>query len=275
MNSNPDDFQKIAPVRIQTDGKVRDPGNKVRFISADTRTSPRRRGTFGRSDHRRRRFMHRLKKISLAAIPFLLFLLGLTLVSVGFFSFVENESVLAVFITSRDASGSSGLTDLNTLDPSASQPAEETAAEGAGGRLVVPLYYNGETVGTIRIPSVDIDVTVYQGDEEDKLRLGAGHCSTSLFPGQDGNIVVAAHRTSYFRNFEYLKVGDTVEFETTYGKFTYQVREINILSEFYSIVEDTDNEQLTMYTCYPFVYVGNAPQRCVVLCDLVGSELNT
>ena len=59
--------------------------------------------------------------------------------------------------------------------------------------------------------------------------------------------------------------------------FRYKIREISILekADFDTITDETDSEQLTLYTCYPFVYVGNAPNRYVVRCDLYESELNT
>ena len=156
--------------------------------------------------------------------------------------------------------------------------AETTAAEtdGSGtGRLVVPFYYYGDQIGIVRISSADLEVNVYQGDREDELQIGAGHYGGSLFPGQGGNIVLAGHRTTYFRNLEYVEIGDRVEFETTYVFFAYQVCEIKILDAdaFESIVEETAQEQLTMYTCHPFNYVGNAPQRYVVLCDLLESDI--
>lgn len=231
--------------------------------------------------HQSRRVLrHKIKKVLFAMIPFVIFMVGLAMVSVGFFSYIENESVLAIFITSRDLGSSVGLHGVDesmSLAPNSAQPvAKETAAASPDGALTVPFYYEGDQCGQIRIPSVDIAVNVYQGDSEDELRLGAGHYNGSFFPGQDGNIVIASHRTTYFRNLENIAVGDKVEFETTYGLFTYQVREISILkNDFSAIPEDLDHEQLTLYTCYPFVYIGNAPERFVVFCDLIGSELNT
>lgn len=210
-------------------------------------------------------------------IPFIIFITGLSLVSTGVIAYVENESILAVLITSRDHAASVDLHGLDSSGNAISVSAEKaTVVLTPGEKLQVPFYYQGEQFGTIHISSVDIDVNVYQGDAEDELRLGAGHYIASMFPGQNGNIVVASHRTTYFRNFENLKTGDLVEFETTYGHFTYEVREIKILDkDFYAPAKPTDKEQLTLYTCYPFTYIGNAPSRFFVLCDLIGSELNT
>ena len=74
-----------------------------------------------------------------------------------------------------------------------------------------------------------------------------------------------------------VKVGDTVVLTTTYGEFTYTVREIKILEQgsFSEITKDNGVEQLTLYTCYPFVYIGNAPDRYAVFCDLKEAVLNS
>lgn len=213
----------------------------------------------------------------LAVMPYVLFLAGLFVLSVGFFSWAENESILSVFITKRDQPV---FMDLNSLSDPNATPAplmKETAVTEPDNTLVVPFYYYGEQIGTISIPSADMSVEAYQGDLETELRMGAGHSSVSLLPGQDGNIVFAAHRTSYFKPLQNVAVGDEVVFETTYGTFTYEVREIDILEsdDFSLITKETDQEQLTLYTCYPFQYIGNAPDRYAVFCDLVESELNT
>ena len=215
--------------------------------------------------------------ILVALMPYVLFLAGLFVLSLGFFNWAGNESILSVFITKRDQPV---FMDLNGWDASGATPAplpKETAVIEPDQTLVVPFYYYGEQIGTISISSVEMSVEAYQGDLETELRMGAGHSSVSLLPGQDGNIVFAAHRTSYFKPLQNVAVGDEVIFETTYGTFTYNVREIRILEsgDFSLITKETDMEQLTLYTCYPFKYIGNAPDRYAVFCDLVESELNT
>jgi len=258
--------QSAQPVRFLSDGGSKTSDSKGHHSHSHSHQS-------------RRIFKHNSKKLLLAMIPFVIFMVGLSLVSVGCFSYVENESVLAVLITSRDNGSSVDLHSLDSNDsltPAVLETSVQVADPG-DGRLIVPFFYEGDLFGTIRIPSVDIEVGAYQGDSEEEFRLGAGHGISSYFPGQGGNIVLASHRTSYFRNFESLKTGDLVEFETTYGQFTYEIREIKILDskDFGLITKATEQEQLTMYTCYPFTYIGNAPQRYAVFCDLIESELNT
>lgn len=280
MSSDRDYSDSVASAGIIRVNAGPNPYQPIRFLSdGDAKTARQNQDHRSRSraHHARKSFFRKGKRLLIAMIPFVLFMVGLSLVSVGFFTYVENESVLAVIITSRDIGSAVDLHGLDSSDSLSASPAETVAAPVSGeDRIVVPFYYFGDQLGTIRIHSVDIEVGVYQGDTEKEFRLGAGHFLGSFMPGQDGNIVLAAHRTSYFRHFEDLKAGDQVEFETTYGLFTYQVREIQILEkkDFDLITAETDQEQLTMYTCYPFTYIGNAPERYVVMCDLIGSELN-
>jgi len=286
MRSDQDISEFIASSGIVRVEAVPMPNQPLRFLSDGSTSSSRQNSDRGhrssRDHHVRRSRIRKGKRLLTAMIPFIIFMVGISLLSVGFFAYVENESVLALFITSRDnvpADTLHGL-DSSVSLPSVSLPSAPTETTALvsepGTTLVVPFFYDGDQFGTISIPSVDIAVNAYQGDSEDEFQLGAGHYAGSFFPGQGGNIVIASHRTTYFRPFEDLKTGDLVEFETTYGHFTYQVREIKILKDDFSeIVKATPKEQLTMYTCYPFTYIGNAPNRFVVMCDLIESELNT
>ncbi len=234
--------------------------------------------------HEKRRRARLIKQLSLAVVPFVLVLVGLLLISIGFFRYVENESVLALFLLNRD---SAALHDFSgdawgEVTPTVEETLPEmeshtisTEAENSGERLKVPFYYIGQQFASLRIPSIDVDLPVFQGDREREFSRGVGHFPGSFFPGQNGNILLAAHRTGNFRTFEYIEAGDPVHMETTYGTFVYQVDEIRITDgDDMSIAANTSTERLTMYTCYPFEYFGNAPQRYVVICSLVESEVN-
>ena len=233
-----------------------------------------------REASRKRRKKHLLKRLGLTVTPFVLLLVALTVISFGVCRYIEQDSMLAIFLQSRDSLQSANYHDVNWQGPeptgTPTETSVDTPAVNSRGRLIVPFFYIGDRFGTITIPSVEIEVGVFQGDSEQQFKKGAGHYAGSYYPGQDGNILIAAHRTNYFRNFEYLTVGDLVYVETTYGNFTYKIRELLIIDgDDNTIADDTTDEQLTMYTCYPFVYIGNAPQRFVVICDLIEKQVNT
>ena len=227
-----------------------------------------------------------LNRLLRASVPYMLFLIGLVVVSVGFFRFVENQSVLSMFIVDRgrhvavtseiikweDSKPTPSTTENQEtkipVQPESPLPAvtEQENTSDVTQRLVVPFFYIGDKIGTLTIPSVNIDVGVYQGDREAEFKLGAGHYAGSYFPGQGNNILIAAHRTTYFKPLETIAVGDLITFATTYGDYNYIVSEILIIDgRDNSVAAETEGEQLTLYTCYPFNYFGNAPNRFVVI----------
>jgi LPXTG-site transpeptidase (sortase) family protein len=120
-------------------------------------------------------------------------------------------------------------------------------------------------VALLRIDSVDVEVPVYVDANERNLNRGAGLVPGTAPPGSDGNIAIAAHRDGYFRALERVVVGDVLELETPSLRRRYRVAEI-------TIVEPTDMRPLletgvptvTLVTCYPFYFVGNAPRRYIV-----------
>ncbi len=241
----------------------------------------------GKEKHRR---FKALSGFLIGSIPYILFLVSLTLISMGFFRYVENQSVLALFLTDRGKAvsiewdGKSWAESVPTPALVATREPHQTVTprstpepliEPEPERFIVPFFYIGDKIGTLKIPSVDLAVDVFQGDREAELRLGAGHYTGSYLPGQDNNILIAGHRTTYFRSFEYLEVGAAITFTTTYGIYEYIIEEIKIIEGTdNSVAEETVGEQLTLYTCYPFIYFGNAPNRFVVICRLAEEQVN-
>lgn len=130
----------------------------------------------------------------------------------------------------------------------------------------------GEEFGTLIIPSINFEGPVLHGDSKLELDQGVGHFAGSTMPGENGNVIISGHRHTIFRPLEYVKVGDEVVFETTYGKYKYKVSEIKVLDE--SDASDLavlDHERLTMYTCYPFTAIGNTSERLIFICDFIES----
>lgn len=133
--------------------------------------------------------------------------------------------------------------------------------------LKYPAY--GKKYATLKIPSIDLKLAVYHGDNKKLLRHGVGHYSGSYFPGENGTIIYAAHNTKgFFQKLDKVKKGDSVTIETKYGTFKYIV-------DNYKVVKETDlkafavnhnGERLIMYTCYPInrSVVGRKTKRYVV-----------
>lgn len=134
----------------------------------------------------------------------------------------------------------------------------------------------GESFGSIKIPSVKIDIALYHGETLDVLKYGAGHHAGSYFPGEGGTIIIAAHNTyGQFYTLPKVKIGDEVIIKTTYGTYTYKITKTEIanadkLGENIHIY--TDKETIMLYTCYPVETPGYKSNRFVAYGDLVGEE---
>ena len=131
----------------------------------------------------------------------------------------------------------------------------------------------GELIGTLNISSVNKNVYIYRGDNDEQLGIGAGHSEYSTLPGENGKVVLAAHRDGFFAPLQFVKEGDEVIVNTGYGKFYYQISKIWIAEEDdMTVTAPKDKEMLVMYTCYPFYFIGSAPNRYIVECEFLRSE---
>lgn len=127
-------------------------------------------------------------------------------------------------------------------------------------------------VGSIAIPKLDVDMTMYEGIRLTTLDYGPGHWPGSAMPGQTGNVVVAGHRTSshrVFRNVDQLVAGDEIVFTDETGVHTYVVDRVEVVEPTAVwIVEPTETATATLFACHP---PGSTAQRIVVFADLVES----
>jgi sortase A len=138
-------------------------------------------------------------------------------------------------------------------------------------------YPFGQPMARIRIPSARMDWVVFGGTDDATLEKGPGHVPGTAMPGQDGppeNCVITAHRDSHFRNLGWLRRGHVVELETAAGTKTYRVvsREI-VTPKDVRVLAATPRARLTLITCYPFTYIGSAPQRLVVVAEPIGAKV--
>jgi len=115
------------------------------------------------------------------------------------------------------------------------------------------------------IPRIGLAVMVSEGTDEGTLRLGAGHLPGSGVPGRVGNVVIAGHRDTFFRSLRQIRVGDTIDLTSPDGTYHYRVEWTRIVDpEDTQTLGPTSTPALTLVTCYPFRYVGSAPERFVV-----------
>ena len=120
-------------------------------------------------------------------------------------------------------------------------------------------------IARVDIPRLHISVMVAQGTSPQTLRVAAGHIPGTALPGQPGNVVIAAHRDTFFRRLGELKSGDLIRITVPGKQYVYNVRFTDVVSPKETwVLEPSSNQSLTLVTCYPFYYVGPAPKRFVV-----------
>jgi sortase A len=126
-----------------------------------------------------------------------------------------------------------------------------------------------QVAGKLIVPRLGLSVVVVNGDDEASLNLGAGHMPGTAAIGAAGNTVIAGHRDMAFRALRDVKVGDEIEMQAD-KTYSYRVDQIRIVSpEDLSVLRDDGAAKLTMITCYPFNFIGDAPMRYVVQAEIV------
>lgn len=130
----------------------------------------------------------------------------------------------------------------------------------------IPALKTGDVLGRMDIPRLGISVAVLQGTSSRMLRRGAGHIESTPLPGETGNSGIAGHRDTFFRGLKDIRKSDEIQFQTAHGLFRYEVDWAKVVEPDDTTVLEpsTIGSTLTLVTCYPFYFVGPAPNRFVV-----------
>ena len=127
-------------------------------------------------------------------------------------------------------------------------------------------------LGVLRIPRLRIEAALLEGTDDATLDRGVGLIEETARPGTDGNTGIAGHRDGFFRALKDITEGDAIELQTLGGRETYRVERTWIVEpEDVSVLDPTPSRSLTLVTCYPFYFVGSAPQRFIVRAVSVGN----
>jgi sortase A len=119
----------------------------------------------------------------------------------------------------------------------------------------------------LRIPKIGLEVPVFEGTDELVLNRGVGRIVGTAQPGQPSNMGIAGHRDGFFRGLKDISVGETLTLTTANETVLYNVDRITIVTpQDVSVLEPTPTPSLTLVTCYPFYFIGHAPQRYIVHC---------
>ena len=123
----------------------------------------------------------------------------------------------------------------------------------------------GAPVAVLTVGRLGIRVPVFDGTDDLALNRGAGWIAGTASPGQDGNVGIAGHRDGFFRGLKDVKTGDKLELATLQGVKHYAVDEIEIVTpDNVRVLQRRAAPSVTLVTCYPFYFIGDAPQRWIV-----------
>ena len=189
-------------------------------------------------------------------------LLVIGIASLGYYGYVSAETALYQAYETRE------LNAILASVPAAERTASPATSSRAVTRRVPP---PGSAVGKIEIPRLGVSAVVRAGSDARTLQLAVGHIPGTALPGETGNVGLAAHRDTFFRRLEDIRAGDEVRVVTPDGTFTYEVEGTRIVepSDVW-VLDPTARPALTLVTCYPFRFVGSAPQRFIVRAQLAG-----
>jgi sortase A len=135
---------------------------------------------------------------------------------------------------------------------------------------VEPERADGAAIGSLVIPRLRLSTLVVEGVDDGQLRLGAGHIPGTSLPGRGGNVGIAGHRDTFFRPLRGIRKDDVITLTTFSGVFEYRVIDTEIVKpDDVWVLYPNGFETLTLVTCYPFTYVGPAPQRFIIRAERV------
>src|ERR1700693_2391366 len=117
----------------------------------------------------------------------------------------------------------------------------------------------------IEISRLGISAVIMEGSDETVLRRGVGHIPGTAFSGRSGNVGLAAHRDSFFRGLRNVRRNDDVVLRTPRGEYRYRVVSTKkVAPKTLEVLRPTEEETVTLVTCFPFDFIGSAPGRFIV-----------
>jgi sortase A len=126
----------------------------------------------------------------------------------------------------------------------------------------------------LRVPRINLEVPILEGTDDLSLNRAVGHIVGTPKPGEDGNVGIAGHRDGFFRGLKDVTAGDVIELVTPDGIRRYVIDEITVVDpKDVSVLAARSKPTVTLVTCYPFYFIGSAPQRYVVKASLMDSPV--
>lgn len=158
-----------------------------------------------------------------------------------------------------------GYVGYVVVDAHTYQAYEQSKFENESRRESPRLLVEGSVIGEIQVPRLGLKAIVVQGDSLTILRHAVGHIPETALPGRQGNVGLAGHRDTFFRPLRHIRLGDAIILKTPDGDFQYQVESSSVIAASdVGVLSASNDHMLTLITCFPFNYIGPAPNRFVV-----------
>ena len=186
-------------------------------------------------------------------LPLLIIIAGLVVIGIGVWQIVETKF-----------QGDTSLKEAKKIVAQAESLTIDEELPKRNKKIEPPNF--GDTVGLLTIPKIKSELAIVEGTDPNDLKKGVGHYKGSYFPGENGQIVLSGHRDTVFRRLGELKPGDIFEVQMANGKFKYELTHTKIVDKDDRTIITLQNtqEELIVITCYPFRFVGDAPERYII-----------
>jgi sortase A len=182
---------------------------------------------------------------------------------------IQRREDLAQFPSEPSMNNSAKISEVGAPDTTQWAPGRVADYESSLKADLPPV------LGVLKIPSVGLEVPVYPSDSDLLMDRGSGVIDGMSYPHELGNIGIAGHRDGYFRALKDVKAGDKIFLQTLEGPKQFVVNATEIVEiDDLGLLQDTQEQSVTLVTCYPFYFVGHAPQRFIVTASLDTTSVN-
>ncbi len=133
----------------------------------------------------------------------------------------------------------------------------------------------GTEIAALLIPKIGQKYSIYWGTDPSTLTQGVGMFVSNLttVPGGYGHTVLSGHRDTVFTRLDELEKGDLLHVQYAGKLFSYEVTDTWITHEDdRTVIVEKEESMLTLTTCYPFDFIGFAPDRYIVQAKLVAEQ---
>lgn len=209
--------------------------------------------------------LRRAEQIALAA--------GVTLISIWGIARIHQFAVSHAAMARFRAENPKTMSDI--VDPDVTSPVDFRlwSANRIAAYKQSLLEKTDMPLGVLHVPKIHLEVPVFDGTDDLTLNRGVGRIAGTARVGELGNLGIAGHRDGFFRGLKDIQLGDALQLELPGRTDTYVVTQIQVVKpENTNVLDPTPTATLTLVTCYPFYFVGSAPERYIVTASIRNSS---